>query len=92
MTGLIEIGTNLFEDVDSKKAASSAGIMGILACCEEILHRSLSRQTSVLGFLHLRRLVHLRLYLWTSEMMIYTAGLQFKRTCLLLKLSMICQI
>jgi hypothetical protein len=56
--------------------------MRMLACCEEILKekkRFLSRQTSVLGSLHLRGLVHLLLYLWTSEMMIQMTHLQFKR-------------
>ena len=67
----------------------------MLACCEEILKekkRFLSRQPSVLGFLHLRGLVHLLLYLWISEMMIQMTRLQFKRKLLLLELSLIFQI
>jgi hypothetical protein len=70
--------------------------MSMLACCEEILKEKkrffFSRQTSVLGFLHLRGLVLLHLYLWTSEIMIQMTGLQFKRTFLLLELSLICQM
>jgi len=64
----------------------------MLACCEEILKekkRVLSRLTSVLGFLHLRWLVVLHLYLWTSEIMIQMTGLQLKRKFLLLELSLI---
>jgi hypothetical protein len=69
--------------------------MSMLACCEEILKekkRFLSRQASVLGFLHLRGLMHLLLYLWTSEMMIQMTCLQFKMKFLLLKLSLVFQI
>jgi hypothetical protein len=67
----------------------------MLACCEEILKekkRFLSRQTSVLGFLHLRGLVHFLLYLWTSEMTIQMTRQQFRRKFLLLKLSLVFQI
>jgi hypothetical protein len=93
VTGLIRNGIGLRRLI--LKAASNNGVMSMLVCCEEILKekkRSLSHRTSVLGLLHPRGLVHLLLYLWTSERMIQMTRLQFKRKFLPLKLSLVFQI
>jgi hypothetical protein len=61
----------------------------MLASYEEIIKEkeiSFSSQNSLLYSLHQRR------FLWTLVTVIHMTSLQFQRTCLLLKLSFVCQI
>jgi len=68
-----------------EQAAARKGTVTMLACYEEIMKekRSLSRQTSLLNFVHQRR------FLWTMVTVIQMTCLQFQRKCLLLKLSFV---
>ena len=76
----------MFEDIDSKKAASSEQrqrIMWILACYVEILKEkksSLSRQSPELDFCKSFSVPHISPSLfWTLQMVIHVTGLQIRR-------------
>jgi hypothetical protein len=62
--------------------------MRMLACYEILkeMKRPLSRQIAVLDFFKYG-LLHRHLYCWVLEIMIQMTRTQFKRKCLLLKLS-----
>jgi hypothetical protein len=85
---LTEAGIKVFEDVDwnEKRAATTGqGIMRILVCYEESLKekkRSLSRQTSALGFVKSSSgTCTSPPVFWTLEMMRQINIVQFKRKC-----------
>jgi hypothetical protein len=93
--GQIETPTGCFEDIDSNQqqaAITRQEIWGYFLVMGRFWRgkESFSWQTSVLDFLsHLQWPMHHHLYCWTLEMMIQMTYLQFKRRCLLLKLSFV---